>query len=113
MTVTYSRKRYVGVCFGCAKLFLSVRRDQACCSPSCRVKAHRNGSLKRAQEACKAHDLSGGPAQISHHEAADALLPDFRDRVMADRDFDIEDVRDEIYAALEEIIRERLAVMAA
>ncbi len=55
--VTVSSKRYIAVCRGCDLMFETSRKDQLTCSDACRVKAHRNGSLKALRDFCKAFDI--------------------------------------------------------
>lgn len=79
MNETYSKKCYVMTCCGCNLMFESERKDQLTCSGSCRVKAHRNGSLKTLRKIAKSFDLE--PSQILQAKAIDTL--GFRDLVMS------------------------------
>lgn len=71
--VTDRVKCYVSVCVGCDLLFQADRKDQLTCSPACRVRAHRNGSLKTLRTLALAWDIE--PAGIQHAQAIRRLCP--------------------------------------
>ena len=73
---------YVYVCIGCGCLDELDRSDRLTCSPACRVRAHRNGSLKELRAAAAEDDLR--PAAFLHARAMKTLLPD-RKQEMLDR----------------------------
>lgn len=77
--VTYSTKCYTYVCAGCGKLSQSNRRDQLTCSTACRVKAHRNGSIKALRDLAVSFDIS--PASIVQSKAIGALRPDLAEQI--------------------------------
>ena len=79
--VTYSSKRYVTVCVGCECLFDTVRCDQMTCSPACRVRAHRNGSMARRRSL--ADFMQCDPAGIGFAGAMLILRPDLEARIMS------------------------------
>jgi hypothetical protein len=66
--ITLSSKRYILVCAGCDLLFDATRRDQITCSGACRVKAHRNGEIKRLKVIAKHYDI-----KVSHFLQARAI----------------------------------------
>ena len=84
--VTHTPKRYAGpwvyVCAGCDLLAMADRSDQLTCSTACRVRAHRNGSLKalraRARMCGLVDDRTDKPqvAGILQAAAIDILRPD-------------------------------------
>jgi len=57
MPVTLSQKRYVFACVGCGKLTETDRRHTLTCRGACRVRAHRNGEMKRLQDIAKGQDV--------------------------------------------------------
>ena len=71
MTETFSGKCYVMVCGGCNCLFDAQRDDQLTCSSACRVKAHRNGSLKALRALAESFEIK--PGQILQAAAIDRL----------------------------------------
>jgi len=77
--VTVSSKRYIAVCRGCDLMFETSRKDQLTCSDACRVKAHRNGSLKALRDFCKAFDIE--PHMLVQADAAKRL--GLNDKVMS------------------------------
>lgn len=60
MDVTLSSKRYIMACCCCDLMFEATRADQLTCSGACRVKAHRNGSLKTLRDLAESNDLKPG-----------------------------------------------------
>lgn len=79
--VTLERNCYIYVCAGCDLLNESERSDTMTCSGQCRVRAHRNGSLKTLRDIAKASDIK--PASILHAMAISRLRPDLEKLVMA------------------------------
>ena len=71
MNVTYSEKCYIMTCDCCGLMFETQRKDQLTCSTVCRVKAHRNGSLKALRKLAESLDLE--PGQILQASAIDKL----------------------------------------
>lgn len=71
----------VYVCVGCGLLDHSERSDQLTCSNKCRVRAHRNGSLKRLRALAKSYEIT--PASIQQAAAVQRLAPHISDQVMA------------------------------
>jgi len=71
MRETYSEKCYIMVCDCCGLMFETQRKDQLTCSTACRVKAHRNGSLKALRKLAESFDLE--PTQILQAAAIDKL----------------------------------------
>jgi hypothetical protein len=59
------------VCEGCGLMFGTQRKDQLTCCTACRVKAHRNGSLKALRKMAESFDLE--PGQILQAAAIDKL----------------------------------------
>lgn len=82
-SVTPSTKRYVFVCVVCQKLADSNRKDTLTCSPSCRVRAHRNGSLKTLHALAKGFDIH--PANIQQVHAIRQLSPELEQEIKAGR----------------------------
>ncbi len=82
MAVTLRSKRYVFVCGGCGLLADTQRRDQLTCSPTCRVRFHRNrdrvGQLRR--DADRYHVSVGSILQCA---AIDVLRPDLGNQILA------------------------------
>jgi hypothetical protein len=68
------------VCAGCGLLDLAERRDQLTCSTACRVRAHRNGALRRLR--AEAERLDVRPAGILQAGAVDRLDPTVADNVL-------------------------------
>jgi hypothetical protein len=81
MSVTHRPKCYVYVCVGCNLLDHSERSDQLTCSPACRVRAHRNGSLQTLHALAKTHEVT--PASIQQAAAVQRLATHIGDQVMA------------------------------
>src|SRR5688500_738605 len=83
------RKRYISVCAGCDLLFDTGRADPLTCSRACRVRAHRNGRLKKSREAAQVLALTdartGKPkaAPVLQAAAIQRLRPDLADQIMA------------------------------
>lgn len=78
--VTFRPKRYIFVCLGCRLLAESNRRDTLTCSPSCRVRAHRSGSVKKQQAIADLHQVS--VAMLGHAAAVRMLRPDLVDDII-------------------------------
>lgn len=81
--VTLSRKCYVFVCAGCNLLAESSRSDAMTCSGSCRVRAHRSGSLSRLRQ--NAALMKIRPSSIQQASALLLLRPDLEAEVMVGR----------------------------
>lgn len=96
MSVTDSDKRYVFVCAGCDKLAESERSDAITCSTACRVRAHRNGSLKTLRAIAKAWDIT--PAMIQRAAAIEELAPEFEGALLdGTRQIDEDEIRETVY----------------
>jgi hypothetical protein len=67
-------KKYTTIRAGCDRLFEAARRDQITCSGGCRVRAHRNGEIKRLKEIAKQHGV--GVASLLHASAIGRMRPD-------------------------------------
>jgi hypothetical protein len=74
-----TRAAYVYACAGCGLLCESERRDTLTCSPACRVRAPRNGSLKTLRDIAKQWEIR--PATIGQAQAVRELCPDLADRL--------------------------------
>lgn len=92
------RYRYVFECAGCKCLVDSERSDAITCSPACRVTAHRNGSAKALREYASQPSLDISPALVLQVKAADLLLPDAADRIIAG-EITLDDIRGDIWRA--------------
>lgn len=77
----------VFMCAGCDGLAHSYRNDALACSPSCRVKAKRNGNLQLLRE-MMANDGSNEPerrrmAQVLQMAALDRLCPELGQQMLS------------------------------
>ena len=84
--VTHKTKCYIFVCCGCDLLATSIRSDALTCSTACRVRAHRNGSIKRLRELATMVGLVDDdnrplPASLKQGEAIKRLRPDLFQRL--------------------------------
>lgn len=96
MTVTDGHKRYVFVCAGCDKLAESERSDAITCSTACRVRAHRNGSIKTLRVIAKAWEVT--PALIQRATAIKELAPEFEGALLdGTRQIDDDEIRETVY----------------
>lgn len=84
------------VCVGCGRLDESDRADVLTCSPTCRVKAHRNGSAKALRERAASMDVS--PGLVAEGQAVKELLPHRVDDLLFGR-LKVEQIRGELRAA--------------
>lgn len=107
MTVTDRHKRYVFVCAGCDKLAESERSDAITCSTACRVRAHRNGSMKTLRAIAKVWDIT--PALIQRAAAIEELAPEFAGALL-DGTRRIDD--DEVRATVQRRFNERAMAAA-
>jgi hypothetical protein len=73
-------RRHLFVCAGCGCIDIADRRDQLTCSTACRVRAHRNGTLRRLREDARQMDIR--PAGILQAAALDRIDPAVSDRIM-------------------------------
>lgn len=96
--VTLKSKCYVFVCAGCDLLAVSDRSDALTCSTQCRVRAHRNGSLKALRDLAAGPAFRIPPALIQQTAAVQRLRPDMADRILAGT-MDIDDTRPEVWSA--------------
>lgn len=71
----------ITVCAGCGQLHEVRRADVLTCSARCRVKAHRNGSLKTLRALARSFDIKA--ATILQAEALRRLRPDLAEIVHA------------------------------
>lgn len=97
------------VCIGCNLLNQADRKDRLTCSGQCRVRAHRNGSLKALREL--AHQAKIQPALISQAKALQRLRPDLAEIVSAGK-LDLEDTIKDMRVAFTELVM-RAAHLAA
>ena len=103
-SVTLKPKCYVSVCVGCDGLFKAERSDALTCCTACRVRAHRNGSLKRLRELAAAPMFRVHPGGIQQAKAVQLLLPDAgADILSGKRTFD--ELRPEVMAAFWNVVR--------
>jgi len=94
--VTLSSKCYVTVCVGCGLLHDVSRRDQLTCSPACRVRAHRDGSLKRLRRV--AAEFKTSPELMQFASATELLRPDLAPAIMSgERNY--EDIMPDLHSA--------------
>jgi hypothetical protein len=92
-TETLSTKRYVIKCLECGVLDEVSRKNVLTCSPACRVRAHRNGTIKRYRAAAES---MGFPVTLSPRiNALIELRPDLAKRVQSG-ELTEEDARPEI-----------------
>ena len=84
MSETFSAKCYVFKCFVCGGLDVSHRSDKTTCSSACRVKAHRQGILKRLRKRITEQvDRHFTPAHMARFHAVRELCPDLAARIEA------------------------------
>jgi hypothetical protein len=93
--VTLKPKCYVYVCVGCGLLADSGGSDALTCSTRCRVKAHRNGDLRRLR--AEAKSLHIPPASILQAKALLTLCPHLAPAVVGG--LGLGDTRAEVWAA--------------
>ena len=107
-------KRYIYVCAGCDLLAESSRSHATTCSPACRVRAHRSGSLKRLQKTITHPECT--PAQALQAAAVLRLCPELEDPIWAGT-MTIKQAQPTVCNAFDEVlrnyIRERRAEVAA
>ena len=72
---------YVFVCAGCGSFGMSERSDALTCTNACRMRAMRNGNLKRLRAEAKANHIF--LANISQAEAIRLLCPGLEEEIMA------------------------------
>lgn len=89
-------RNIISYCPCCETLYEASRRDQLTCSPACRVRAHRTGSLDELRRIAKTLHIH--PALILRAHAVEMLRPDLAQR-MAAGEVDHEDILDELEAA--------------
>lgn len=94
--VTHRPMCYVYVCAGCNLLSCSDRRDQVTCSTRCRVRAHRNGSLRTLRASAARWEITA--AGILQAKALDLLRPDLAAQVLAGS-MTMEVTRPEVWSA--------------
>lgn len=91
----------VFVCVGCSMLAMSDRTDALTCSPACRVRAHRNGGLKRLRVLAEQADIP--PGILLRVKAIKELCPHLGARIVQSRPgarFGVDDAREEVWEAL-------------
>lgn len=76
-----SERTYIYVCAGCNLLDETFRRDTLFCSPACRVREHRNGSLDTLRAFAAANDIH--VSEILRAKAIERLCPDLVPRIMS------------------------------
>jgi hypothetical protein len=99
--VTYSTKCYTYVCAGCGGLAQTERKDTLTCSPACRVKAHRNGSLTRIRVLANRFNVL--PSMMLQTKAQKILRPDLNERLLSG-EIDIYSVQGEISKAFTKLV---------
>jgi hypothetical protein len=93
-------------CVGCGRLHMSDRTDCLTCSPACRVRAYRNGDLRRLRVLAEQADVS--PGLLQRMKALQELCPHLGPRIMQSRPgarFTIDDAREEVWEALKARLR--------
>jgi hypothetical protein len=95
--VTLKPKCYVFVCAGCNLLAMSERSDALTCSARCRVKAHRNGNLRRIRKITAGADVP--PGMYVQCQAVLRLCPHLAQIWPDGRRFSLEDTRAEVWEA--------------
>jgi len=96
--VTLKPKCYIFVCVGCGLLACSGRSDRLTCSPRCRVRAHRNGSLKRLRDLAALPTFDIEPASIQQAAAVEQLRPDLAEKLKLGQ-MELQDTRKEMWSA--------------
>ena len=97
--VTLKPKCYINLvytCPGCGLLFPPGRSDMVTCSGACRVKAHRNGNLRRLRALAASADIPF--VMYLRCEAIKLLCPHLVPEIMLER-IKLEDTRAEVWAA--------------
>lgn len=103
--VTHKPKCYVSVCAGCGRLDQSERSDTLTCSPACRVRAHRNGSLKALRAIALSLDIR--PATILQCKAVIWLRPDLAEQ-LSNGKLTINAAQSQMRAAFLELLKEAM-----
>jgi hypothetical protein len=120
-SVTLSDKRnweWVFTCAGCDLLASSERSDTLTCSPACRVRAHRNGSIKSLAAVCEWLPLrdrrTGKPdvARFLHTAAVIRLRPDLAQQISAGT-LTLDQAMPETYRAFLDFMRKKIAALDA
>ncbi len=109
--VTLSFKCYVYVCVGCNLMASSERSDVLTCCTRCRVRAHRNGSMKALRELAARPMFRVHPATIQQCAAVQRLRPDLADKLLAGT-VELDDIRDEISSAFWSLVWKHVRVSA-
>jgi hypothetical protein len=108
--VTDKPKRYsIYVCAGCRCVAESERSDTLTCSAACRVRAHRNGSLKELHAIARSMDVR--PGAILRAEAIQALRPDLDVQLVSGR-LTIDEAQPQVRLAFLELLKHRLTETA-
>lgn len=101
---------YIFACIGCGRLHESNRKDRLTCSGQCRVRAHRNGSLKALRDLARRCDVK--PGGILRAQALCDLRPDLAELVRTgERSLDTtdRDVRAAFFKRLMQVATQREA----
>lgn len=93
----------VFVCVGCGLIAASERRDELTCSGTCRVRAHRNGSLKTLRAFAKEFDIH--PGLILQSRAVAQLKPEIQARIMG-RELTMDQAQAEVWPVYVELLLE-------
>jgi len=103
--VTLRPKRYIFICLGCRLLAESKRRDTLTCSPGCRVRAHRSGSVKKQQAIAELYDVR--VSMLGHAAAVNELRPDLAVDILKGT-LEMGDAMPMVAAAFDERVRQIL-----
>src|SRR3546814_723951 len=101
-----SNAHYVHVCAGCDLLFDTARRDQLTCCGACRVRAHRNGSLKTLRADAERFDIE--PGAILEAAAFRRLCPELEPKIMSGA-MKIKDTRPKVWEAYSALLMKAAA----
>lgn len=107
--VTHKVKCYIFVCCSCDLLATSTRSDALTCSTACRVRAHRNRSIKGLRELATMVGLVDDdnrpmPALIKQGEAIKRLRPDLFQR-LEDNTLSIRQAQSEVVPAFWDVVK--------
>ena len=100
----------VFVCIGCDRLAFSDRSDSLTCSDACRVKANRNGDMKRLKDEAKSWKVH--PSALLRAMAGKRLIPDCYERTMRNELYlESKEGKEELWQAFQALV-ERVMEMA-
>jgi hypothetical protein len=93
--------KHIFKCAGCGCLVDSDRSDALTCSTACRVRAHRNGKIKRLREIAEMMDIP--PGIIVQCQAITGLRPDLDDAIR-DGKLTIKQAQQQIWPVYQDVV---------